>query len=81
METPPRMSVNERARLIHSYMSFRAAKQDLPHDLSVSYYRTFLAQDINLIFGVTVGAKGLVSDVQQPRLFAEWQAQQGKPGQ
>jgi hypothetical protein len=74
-----RTTLNEKARQIHSYMTFRAAKENLPHDLSVAYYRTFISQGINLIFGVTVGTNGLVSDVQQPRMFAEWKAQQGRP--
>jgi hypothetical protein len=74
----PRTSINEKSRLLHSYMSFRAEREEQPHDLSVSYYRTYIAQGIQKIFGVTVGSNGPVSDSQHPRRFAEWKAQQGK---
>jgi hypothetical protein len=56
-------------------MTFRAAREQQPHDLTVEYYRTCIAQGVNTIFGVTVGTLGPVSDSQQPLLFAEWQAQ------
>jgi hypothetical protein len=46
--------------------------------LSVAYYRTYIAQGINRIFGVTVRANGPVSDSKHQRWFAEWKAQQGK---
>jgi hypothetical protein len=76
METPPRKTINEQARLLHSYMAFRAARDQQPHDLSVAYYRTYITQGINRIFGVTIGANGPVSDSQHPRWFAEWKALQ-----
>jgi hypothetical protein len=81
METPPRKTINEQARLLHSYMAFRAARDQQPHDLSVAYYRTYIAQGINRIFGVTVGANGPVSDSQHPRWFEEWKALQESPTQ
>jgi hypothetical protein len=75
-EAALRKTINEQARLLHSYMAFRAERDQQPHDLSVAYYRTYIAQGITRIFGVTVGANGPVSDSQHPRWFAEWKALQ-----
>jgi hypothetical protein len=44
-----RTTTTEKSRLLHSYMAFRAARDQQPHDLSVAYYRTYITQGITRI--------------------------------
>jgi hypothetical protein len=60
------------AELLHSYMTFRAARERQEHELTVEYYQEHLDRGCGSFFGVTFDKDGLVADAQQPKLFAQW---------
>ena len=62
----------------HDYMDFRAAKENLDHDLDVKYYATYLAAGCVSFFGVFNDGTHLTRDDQKPEIFKEWQGKHEK---
>ena len=60
------------AHRLGAYMEFRAAREGIPHELSTAWYCDMLSQGVRVFFGVVVCENGLIEDLQQPELFAEW---------
>jgi hypothetical protein len=63
---------NHNAEQLFTYMTFRALQEGQEHTLTVEFYEEQLRNGVRSFFGVVVGPTGLVRDVQQPELFADW---------
>ena len=56
----------------HQYMTYRAAKEKLAHELDVKFYATRIAAECSFFFGVYNNGHHLTHDIQQPKIFEEW---------
>ena len=73
----PRNNTTQLAAKIHSYMTFRAAREGVGHTLTVPFYAAALKKGCTGFFGVVVSKGDIAEDTQQPDLFDEWQNPKG----
>jgi len=69
------MKPKELADQLHSYMTFRAAKENMPHTLDKNFYLQGILQGV-AFFGIHYDVNGIVSDAQNPTALEEWRANQ-----
>jgi hypothetical protein len=69
-----KMNSRELAQITRAYIVFRAARERVPHGLTLEYYQGAIEKGIVHFFGVTLGPHGPVSDHEAPHLFREWMA-------
>lgn len=62
----------EVAHQLVTYMVFRAAREGIPCQLSFTWCYAMLREGVRAFFGVVVSEDGLVQDLRQPELLAEW---------
>jgi len=69
-------AIQQAATTLHAYMTFRASRERVPHELPIGYYARALASGIRSFFGVEVsGAGNLVEDTHNPQAFAMFKGQ------
>ena len=66
------MNYRELAKQYYDYMTFRAAEEGPPHDLSVGCYEGLLRAGTTNIFGVKHDGERLTGDKQRPEIYMKW---------
>lgn len=61
-----------KAELLYDYMTFRAEKEGLKHELDIDFYLDNIECGVKSFFGITLGPRGIKDDAQQPILLEEW---------
>ena len=69
------------AQEYYDYMSFRAKKENTPHELEVDWYFNHLRNGFVFFFGVYNDNVHLVKDIQNPQAFKAWKESQNNDQQ
>jgi hypothetical protein len=62
----------ELATEYHEYMEFRAANENLKHELDIKFYAINLAKGCPFFFGVYHDGDHITHDTQKPNIFKKW---------
>ena len=65
-------SASELANRLHEYLTFRASREGVPHELPVSFYAGYIAQGSRSFFGIECNSTRILRDTQKPEIYAEW---------
>ena len=66
------------AQKIFNYMTFRAAREGLKHEMTVDWYKESLDKGYGGFFGVQHDTTRITGDAQKPKLWQEWSAATAK---